>query len=58
MSHIKPTRDNDPKWLAGLKQYKDADEPKRSVADVRATLRNHGGDARATKQATYDREHK
>ena len=53
MSHIKPTRDNNPKWLSGLKQH--VEKPVAAYDDTKATLRNHGGDEVVTAQATYDK---
>ena len=58
MPYIKPTRDNDPKSLAGLNQFKEDESPDHAAADTKAVLRNHGGDARITEQAAYDHETK
>ncbi len=58
MPHIKPTRNNDPRWLAGLDQFKEDGSPEYADRDTKATLRNHGGDARITGQAAYDHDTK
>ena len=53
MPHIKPTRDNNPKWLSGLAQH--VEKPAAAYDDTKATLRNHGGDEVVTAEATYDK---
>lgn len=48
----KDARSNDPKWMGGLKQY--VKEPVAEKKDTDATIRNHSGNKKILKQATYE----
>lgn len=46
-------RDSNPKWSKGLEQYRES-----KVSDMKATIRNHGGNPKITAQAAYEPEPK
>ena len=46
-------RDNNPKWMKGVEKYVE-----KKASDLSATVRNHGGDPKATAQAAYEPQRK